>query len=197
MWFSGDNAKASKQVTACSGKDEVCRVEREFTMRNIKQNQFFSVRNQQIPIAAAGLGFTLIELVIVMAIVAMLTAVSYPSYIEHVKKGSRAQAQAFLMDVAQRQQGYLIVHRDYARSLSQLGFADSTGSLSVGSDLGSLADTYDVAGLNMNVLSGPPPSFNLTLLPHADSHQSDDGSLCLANSGARARHCGTDAEVSW
>ena len=56
-------------------------------------------------------GFTLIELMIVVAIIAILAGIAYPSYMDQVRKGNRAKAQAFLMDVAQRQQSYLMVHR--------------------------------------------------------------------------------------
>jgi type IV pilus assembly protein PilE len=59
-------------------------------------------------------GFTLIELMIVVAIVAILAAVAYPSYVSHLRKGRRAEVQAFMMDVAQRQQQYFIDNRSYA-----------------------------------------------------------------------------------
>ena len=41
-------------------------------------------------------GFTLIELMIVIAIVGILAAVGYPSYVSHVKKANRAELQVEL-----------------------------------------------------------------------------------------------------
>ena len=46
-------------------------------------------------------GFTLIELMIVVAVVAILSAVAYPSYQEHVRKSRRAQAKADLVEYSQ------------------------------------------------------------------------------------------------
>ncbi|WP_040574290.1 type IV pilin protein [Methylohalobius crimeensis] len=46
-------------------------------------------------------GFTLIELMIATAIVAILAAIAYPSYVEHVRKSRRSDAQAALMETAQ------------------------------------------------------------------------------------------------
>ena len=90
------------------------------------------LRNQTIgKTIAQQRAFTLIELMIVVAIVAILAGIAYPSYMDQVRKGNRAKAQAFLMDVAQRQQSYLMVHRQYAQSLEQLGFDNGSGDLAL------------------------------------------------------------------
>lgn len=47
------------------------------------------------------LGFTLIELMIVVAIVGILSAVAYPSYTEYVRRGHRADARAGLLQAQQ------------------------------------------------------------------------------------------------
>lgn len=46
-------------------------------------------------------GFTLIELMIVVAIVGILSAIAYPSYVEYVRKGHRAEARTGLLQAAQ------------------------------------------------------------------------------------------------
>ncbi len=49
----------------------------------------------------AGQGFTLIELMIVVAVIAILSAIAYPSYTEYVRRGHRAEARAGLLEAAQ------------------------------------------------------------------------------------------------
>ena len=65
-------------------------------------------------------GFTLIELIIVIAIVALLVAVALPSYRDHVRKSRRAEAQAYLMSVAGRQSQFLVDTRAYATTLATI-----------------------------------------------------------------------------
>ena len=142
-------------------------------------------------------GFTLVELIIVVAIFGILASVAYPSYLGHVREGNRAKAQSFLMDLAQRQQGYLLVHREYAESLQQLGFGDDTGGVLLGAELKGLSRVYEITDLEMGVTRGPPPRFALKLLARPGSAQEIDGDLCLSNTGARWRHCGTPEEIPW
>lgn len=57
--------------------------------------------------ATARSGFTLIELMITVAIVAILAAIAYPSYQDSVRKGKRAEGRTALIDFLQQQERYL------------------------------------------------------------------------------------------
>jgi len=59
-------------------------------------------------------GFTLIELMITVVIMAILVAIAYPSYTRYIARSNRTAAQSYLMDLAQREQQYLLDARTYA-----------------------------------------------------------------------------------
>jgi type IV pilus assembly protein PilE len=60
-------------------------------------------------------GFTLIELMIVVAIVGILATIAYPSYQESVRKGRRAEARTALLELMQQQERYMTQRGTYLR----------------------------------------------------------------------------------
>lgn len=71
-------------------------------------------------------GFTLIEVMITVAIVGILAAVAYPSYTEHVKKSARAEAITALVDAANKQEQFFVDNHDYTSVLANLGLNTTT-----------------------------------------------------------------------
>ena len=70
-------------------------------------------------------GFTLIELIIVVSIVSILLVLTLPSYQRQLINTRRSLAVAELLDVMIRQEQYFIDHKQYAETLSDLGFPAS------------------------------------------------------------------------
>ena len=78
-------------------------------------------------------GFTLIELMIVVAIIGILAAIAYPSYDEYVKRGNRTEGQAFLSDVAARQERYFSQNNAYITAvgdIAKLGLSNANSPTS-------------------------------------------------------------------
>lgn len=68
-------------------------------------------------------GFTLIEILITVAILAIVAAVAIPSYTSYVDRGKRAEARTALLDIAARQERYYSNNRQYAANLSDLNMS--------------------------------------------------------------------------
>lgn len=71
-------------------------------------------------------GFTLIELMITVAILAIVAAVAIPAYTQYVDRGKRAEARTALLDIAARQERYYSNNRQYADQLSKLGMSGTS-----------------------------------------------------------------------
>ncbi|MEL0640883.1 type IV pilin protein [Pseudoalteromonas aliena] len=71
-------------------------------------------------------GFTLIELMITVAIVGILASIALPNYSEYVKRALRAEAAAALLDAANKEEQYFVDNREYTESFDNLGLQSQT-----------------------------------------------------------------------
>ncbi|MDY7574240.1 type IV pilin protein [Actimicrobium sp. CCI2.3] len=62
-------------------------------------------------------GFTLIELMIAVAVMAILTAIAYPSYVEQVNKSRRAEAKSAILQTASLQERFYTLNNTYSTAL--------------------------------------------------------------------------------
>lgn len=119
-------------------------------------------------------GFTLIELMITVAIIAILASIALPAYQEHVRRGHRAAAQSEMMDIANRQQQFFLANRQYATSLGALSYSLPA----------EVAARYSLSPADMGVNNAAtPPSFTITFVP--SGAQATDGNLTLNSVGVK------------
>lgn len=71
-------------------------------------------------------GFTLIELMIVVAIVTILAALAIPMYQKQIMKSRRTSAKTALLDVASREEKFFASNNGYTVQLTSLGYASNT-----------------------------------------------------------------------
>jgi len=121
-------------------------------------------------------GFTLIELMITVAIVSILAAVAYPSYTSYVRKGLRRSAQAQMLDIANREQQFLLANRAYAPYSGSAPSLTNSGYV-LPTELGSKYTPSITVG------SGTVPEFTVTFT--AVGAQAVDGDLMFNSAGQK------------
>ena len=89
-------------------------------------------------------GFTLMELIVVVAIIAVIGAIAYPNYNSYMKKTRRADAKVGLAKVADRQERYYIQNNRYTTTASDLGLG---GAATYTTDEGYYLVTITSAGV--------------------------------------------------
>jgi type IV pilus assembly protein PilE len=131
---------------------------------------------------APACGFSLIELMIVTAIVALLATLALPGYQSYVLRSNRADAQRMMTTIANRESQYLIDARTYTAALAAAGLNLNTLD-------GWTCTNAQCANGNyvITVALGATPADGFTVNAAPVGRQTKDGTLSLLSTGTRTR----------
>jgi type IV pilus assembly protein PilE len=129
-------------------------------------------------------GFTLIEVMITVAIVAILASIAWPSYQNYLQRSRRSEAQTLMLTVVNRQQQYLLDARQYTDVIGAGGLGISSQGWDCSANGAKTCSNlyYDVT---VALVAGPPPQFTVT--GTAKGGQAVDGVLNYASTGTKSR----------
>ena len=113
-------------------------------------------------------GFTLIELMIVVAIIGIISAIAYPSYIDYVKRSQRSAVQQYMLKISNTQEQYRLDARSYG-TLTELGTSASA----------------DVTANYTITIAKTASTFTITAEPKTGSTMAGESTLTLNHLGTR------------
>lgn len=132
-------------------------------------------------------GFTLIELMIVIAVLGVIIAIAYPSYTEQVRKSRRAEGMGELLELADRMERFYSDRGTYA-----------------GASLGTAAtNIYPASSENgyytLSIVSQTATDFSVSAAPTAKGNQNDDrcGTFTLTGQGVKSVSNATYLDECW
>lgn len=126
-------------------------------------------------------GFTLIEIMVVVTIIAVIGAIAYPSYQDSIRKSRRAQATADLGELAQALERHFTVNNTYANYViaAPLNRSPAQGTLFY----------------NISFVAAPTrTAYSIRAVPAGPQATDRCGTLTLTNTGVKAVSASTVAE---
>jgi type IV pilus assembly protein PilE len=146
-------------------------------------------------------GFTLVELMIVCAVLGIIAMVAIPAYTEQVARGKRGEAKTALLRGAQQMERFYTTHNCYPSNT-----AACSEPVTCGANASTSALALCAAGINAfsgdNAAQGKynvtvttiDQTFTLTATPISATTDPKCGTLTIANTGAKTSSAGTSAD---
>ena len=131
-------------------------------------------------------GFTLIDLVISLAIVAILVRIALPNYQAYIVKSSRQSMQGELVALANLQEKIFLNSSSYTSSATAAYTGQSTGGLGLAAATSPTTSGKSKDGRYTIAVTATATTFTLTATPKSGTPQAGDGNLTINEAGIRA-----------
>ena len=141
-------------------------------------------------IIRASRGFSLSELLVVIAIISVLGAIGYPSYTNYVTRANRSAAKSLLLQIADRQEQFFADNKRYANDMTQLGFA--TDGFAIDNQGAPVSpSSYDrLYAVSLSNTSATTFTVNAAPLMGQLTRDTDCGTLTLTHAGQKGQSGG-------
>lgn len=145
--------------------------------------------------------FTLVELMVTVAIVGILAAITYPSYQDSVRKSRRADAEGVLLNLANSMERHFTETNSYCDAANG-GTAETNCGAGTG-DTGTPSIFTIPTGITsfytVTISAASPSTYSLSAAPIAGGPQANDrcGTLTLTHIGVKNNSAGLDQSVCW
>lgn len=141
-------------------------------------------------------GFTLIELMIVVAIIGIIAAIAYPSYLEQVQSTRRTDAQGALVSFANAMERFYTQNNSYIGADGGTSTISNTLTAPAAGVFASVSPTDGNAVYDLRIYNLTANSYELRAVPIAGGPQAGDGFLQLRSNGARGWDVDNSGSVS-
>lgn len=139
-------------------------------------------------------GFTLIEVMIVVAIIGILAAIAYPSYTQYVQRSRRAEAQTVLMEAAQFMQRFYASNNSYAMQLNGTTAVALPASMARVPKNSNATQSYAISPV---ATATNATSFQLQAVPLGPMDGDQCGTLTLTQTGVKGVGSGANVKDCW
>jgi len=144
----------------------------------------FMINNKQT-------GVTLVELMVVVAILALIASFAYPSYERYVTNSKRTAATSALLQIADRQQQFFMDNKTYANDLTDLGFTANPWVIADDGTASTAGNSDSVYSISLSNVAAT--TYTLTAAPlHSQLRDTKCGSVTLDQAGTRSASTGSD-----